>query len=72
MRNSQKVQIDTIQVLKKQIETDKKLIKLHEAKQGKQSFLIMNLEAKIDDIKNFLHQYNESELIVKGLYSIIN
>lgn len=72
LRNSQKVQIDTIQVLKKQIETDKKLIKLHEAKQGKQSFLIMNLEAKIDDIKNFLHRYNESELIVKGLYSIIN
>ena len=53
-----------------------RLVLLHKSdlisKQDKQSFLIMNLEAKIDDMKNFLHRYNESELIVKGLYSIIN
>lgn len=72
LRNSQKIHIDTIQVLNKQIETDKKLIELHETKKEKQSFLIMNLEAKIGDIKNYLSHYDESEEIVKGLNSIIN
>ena len=45
---------------------------LQESKIKKQSTIIMNLDAKIMDIKSFLSRIDIKEEIISGFYSIIN
>ena len=59
-------------ILTQQVESSKKLNDLQESKIKKQSSIIMNLDAKIIDIKSFLSRIDIKEEIISGFYSIIN
>ena len=64
--------IEKNKILTQQVESSKKLNELQESKIKKQSTIIMNLDAKIMDIKSFLSRIDIKEEIISGFYSIIN
>lgn len=64
--------IEKNKILTQQVESSKKVNELQESKIKKQSTIIMNLDAKIMDIKSFLSRIDIKEEIISGFYSIIN
>lgn len=67
-----KILTEKNKILTQQVESCKKLIELQENKINKQSTIIINLDAKIMDIKSFLGRIDIKQEIISGFYSIIN